>query len=193
MEEIELNAHGKLVFKHKTNRNLFLHREYNSIDTITLVDEREDRQVIMSFKYSTFNLSCWEAVTIEEENLVRKSYIEIYERDNIKQPNYKLIPIDVEDDLVFDNIDARILSYYDKYTGVGRVSDILKDEEICKTLVESINVCDGHFSSKKSHKEYINYLGGHYYLSAIESFQSWLKSIGLDMNKQWLMIVLKKI
>jgi len=185
MEEIELNDHGKLVFKHKTNRNLFLHREYNSIDTITLVDEREDRQVIMSFKYSTFNLSCWEAVTIEEENSVRKSYIEIYERDNIKQPHYKLIPIDVEDDLVFDNIDARILSSYDGYTGVGRVSDILKDEEICKTLVEE-------------NKEFLyeNYMSDNAkagFNNATASFKSWLESIGLDMNKQWLMIVLKKI
>jgi len=82
-----------------------------------------------------------------------------------------------------DFIDAKLVVKI-----IGKLGDILKDEEICKGLVESINMCDGHFTSKKSHKEYINYHGGHYYLSAVESMYSWLKSIKLDMTKEYALI-----
>jgi len=84
MQEITLNQHGKLVFKHKTNKNLFLHREYYWIDKINLVDESKNREIIMSFKYSTFDLSNWEAVSVKENDLVKKTYTEIYENNNIK-------------------------------------------------------------------------------------------------------------
>lgn len=62
------------------------------------------------------------------------------------------------------------------------------NETKCKELVESINVCDGHFTSKKSHKEYKNYHGGHSYLYAFESFMSYLRSTSLDMTKEYLLL-----
>jgi hypothetical protein len=78
MKEIELNEHGKLVFKHKTNKRLFLDRSYRWVDRLILLDETDGRQVIDEFKYSTFDLSAWEPMTKEEFDSVKSSYKEIY-------------------------------------------------------------------------------------------------------------------
>ena len=44
----ELNEHGLLVFKHKTNKRLFLQKTYRWVDRLILLDETEGRQIIDS-------------------------------------------------------------------------------------------------------------------------------------------------
>ena len=78
MKEIELTEHGLLVFKHKTNKRLFLERTYRWVDILTLLDETDGRQIIDQFKYSTFDLSAWEPMTKEEFDSVKRCYKEIY-------------------------------------------------------------------------------------------------------------------
>lgn len=79
---IELNDFGLAVFKHKTNKRLFLHREYSWVDRITLLDETEGRQIIDDYKFSTYDLSAWEAMTRDEYSKVKHKYKEIYEEEN---------------------------------------------------------------------------------------------------------------
>ena len=78
MKEIELTEYGKLVFKHKTNKRLFLERTYRWIDNMVLLDETESRQIIDSFKYSTFDFGAWTPMTKEEYDSVKACYKEIY-------------------------------------------------------------------------------------------------------------------
>lgn len=79
MKDNYLNEHGLLVFKHKTNKRLFLERTYHWVDIIILIDETEGRQVIDSYKYSTYDTGAWELMTKEEYNKVVRNYKEIYE------------------------------------------------------------------------------------------------------------------
>jgi len=45
--EIELDGYRLLIFKHKTNKRLFLERPYYWVDRIILIDETEDRGIVM--------------------------------------------------------------------------------------------------------------------------------------------------
>ena len=74
----ELNEYGLLVFKHKTNKRLFLQRSYRWADRLTLIDETEGRQIIDEFKFSTFDLSSWSSLTKEEYDSVESNYKEIW-------------------------------------------------------------------------------------------------------------------
>ncbi len=77
-EEIELNEYGLLVFKHKTNKRLFLQKSYKWKDNLILLDETEGRQIIDNYKYSTYNLDAWESVTKEEYSKVKTHFKDIY-------------------------------------------------------------------------------------------------------------------
>lgn len=77
----ELNDRGLLVFKHKTNKRLFLHRPYRWVDRLILLDETEGRQIIDQYRYSTYNLNAWEAMTPEEYSKVKTKFIDIYDTD----------------------------------------------------------------------------------------------------------------
>lgn len=77
-KEIELNEHGLLVFKHKTNQRLFLQRSYRWVDRLTLIDETDGRLVIDSYKYSTYDFESWEPMTVEEYSRVKRNFKEIY-------------------------------------------------------------------------------------------------------------------
>ena len=77
-QEIRLDAYGHLVFKHKTNKRLFLERPYEWVDRLILLDETEGRDVVMDFKYSTFDFYAWTPVTPEEYNSVKLKYREIW-------------------------------------------------------------------------------------------------------------------
>ena len=77
MKEIKLNKRGKLVFKHKTNPNLFAERVYEWVDRIIVLDETKDRKVTKDTKYSTFDLSDWEPMTQDEYDSVKRKYKEI--------------------------------------------------------------------------------------------------------------------
>jgi len=77
-KSIELNKLGCKVWKHKTNKRLFLEQSYRWIDQITLIDETEGRNIVMSFKASTFDYSAWKPMTQIEYNSVKSYYKEIY-------------------------------------------------------------------------------------------------------------------
>ena len=77
--EIELDGNRLLIFKHKTNKRLFLERPYYWVDRIILIDETEDRDIVMDFKYSTFDLYAWTPMTKEEYISVKSKYREIYD------------------------------------------------------------------------------------------------------------------
>lgn len=74
-----LNEYGLLVWKHKTNKRLFLERCYYWVDRVTLLDETEGRQFVDDFKHSTFDYSAWELMTKNEYDLVERKFREIYD------------------------------------------------------------------------------------------------------------------
>lgn len=74
-----LDKYGLLVYKHKTNKRLFLQRTYYWVDRIHLIDETEGRQIIDEYKWSTYDTSAWELMTYDEYKQVKNKYIEIYE------------------------------------------------------------------------------------------------------------------
>ena len=80
MQTFELNEYGLLVFKHKTNKRLFLQRSYRWVDRLTLLDETEGRAHVMDFKFSDFDFSAWEPVTPAEYAKVKRNLKEIYEK-----------------------------------------------------------------------------------------------------------------
>jgi hypothetical protein len=81
---MELNEFGKRVWKHKTNKRLFLEQAYRWKDSLILLDETEGRQVVDSFVASTFDYSAWEPMTKEEYDSVVSNYLEIYSENNVK-------------------------------------------------------------------------------------------------------------
>jgi hypothetical protein len=75
---MELNEFGLRVWKHKTNKRLFLQQSYRWKDDVLLIDETEGRQIIDYFKASTFDYDAWEPMTQEEFNSVVSYYKEIW-------------------------------------------------------------------------------------------------------------------
>ena len=67
---MELNEFGLRVWKHKTNKRLFLRQDYRWVDRLSLIDETEGRQHVDSV---------WEPMTIKEYEKVTSKYQEIYE------------------------------------------------------------------------------------------------------------------
>ncbi len=78
---IELNEYGLAVWKHKTNKRLFLQRSYRWKDSLMLLDETESRQIVDSFKASTFYYGAWEPMTVEEYKKVKSNYKDIYKEN----------------------------------------------------------------------------------------------------------------
>ena len=75
---MELNEHGMRVWKHKTNKRLFLQQSYRWKDSLMLLDETEGRQIVDSFQASTFDYGAWEHMTQEEYDSVKSKFTEIY-------------------------------------------------------------------------------------------------------------------
>jgi hypothetical protein len=75
-----LNEHGLLVWKHKTNQNLFLQRSYHWVDRITMLDETEGRKIVYDQKFSTFDFTDWELMTMTEFVSVKSNFKEIYDK-----------------------------------------------------------------------------------------------------------------
>ncbi len=75
---MELNQFGLRVWKHKTNKRLFLQKSYSWVDRLTLIDETEGRQIIMDFKASDFDYDVWTPMSKEEFDSVKSKYKEIY-------------------------------------------------------------------------------------------------------------------
>ena len=76
---MELDEFGKRVWKHKTNKRLFLQQSYSWKDNLILLDETEGRQIVDSYKASTYDFSAWESMTKEEYDSVKSYYKEIYD------------------------------------------------------------------------------------------------------------------
>lgn len=74
----ELDEYGLLVFRHKTNKRLFLERSYRWVDRLTLIDETSGRQIIDDFKFSTFDFSAWSPFSKEEYDMIKSNYKEIW-------------------------------------------------------------------------------------------------------------------
>jgi len=73
------------------------------------------------------------------------------------------------------------------YAVRGKIADILKDECICEGLVEKDdmgNDCSGYVKYTTGK----NNLTWSMYKNATDSFYSWLKSINLDMTKEYVLI-----
>jgi hypothetical protein len=75
---MKLNEFGKRVWKHKTNKRLFLEQSYEWVDNLILLDETEGRQVVDSYKSSTYDFSAWQPMTKEEYDSVKSKYTEVY-------------------------------------------------------------------------------------------------------------------
>jgi hypothetical protein len=83
MKAHELNEWGMLVFKHKTNKNLFMQKSYRWQDVAHMIDESKGRLIIDSFTFSTYDLTNWEPMTPEEYDSVISNYSEIYKNNNM--------------------------------------------------------------------------------------------------------------
>ena len=75
----ELNEHGLLVYRHKTDKNHFIERTYRWKDSCILLYEIGDqRKILDSMIFSTFDTGAWELITKEEYKLVIHGYKDIY-------------------------------------------------------------------------------------------------------------------
>lgn len=77
---MKLNEFGKRVWKHKTNKRLFLEQSFGWKDNLILLDETEGRQVVDSYKVSEYDFSAWEPMTQEEYDSVDSRYKEIFNK-----------------------------------------------------------------------------------------------------------------
>jgi hypothetical protein len=79
----ELNDHGLRVWKHRTNKRLFLQQSYEWEDRLILLNETdtEGRQVVDEFKASSFNYDYWIPMTQSEFDSIKSYYKEIYENE----------------------------------------------------------------------------------------------------------------
>jgi hypothetical protein len=75
---MELNEHGLKVWKHQTNKRLFLQQSYRWKDRLVLLDETEGRQIVDTFIASTFDYGAWKPMTQEEYDSVKSKFTEIY-------------------------------------------------------------------------------------------------------------------
>jgi hypothetical protein len=75
---MELDDYGKKVWKHKTNKRLFLEQSFHWKDRLTLIDETEGRQIIDTYKASTYDYGAWMSMTKEEFDSIKSNYKEIY-------------------------------------------------------------------------------------------------------------------
>ena len=76
---MELDEFGKKVWKHKTNKRLFLEQSYIWKERLTLIEEFEDeRNVVMTFELNSFDFSAWTPMTKEEFDSVKSYYKETF-------------------------------------------------------------------------------------------------------------------
>jgi hypothetical protein len=76
---MELDSFGKRVWKHKTNKRLFLEQSYRWVDRLILLDETDGRQIVDEYKASTYDYSAWQPMSKKEYDLVKSNFKEIYE------------------------------------------------------------------------------------------------------------------
>ena len=76
---MELDEFGKKVWKHKTNKRMFLEQSYNWKERLTLIEEfGDERNVVMQFNTAGFDFSAWTPMSQSEFDSIRSYYREIY-------------------------------------------------------------------------------------------------------------------
>lgn len=75
---MKLNEFGKRVWKHKTNKRLFLEQSFDWVDNLILLDETEGRNIVDSYKASTYDFSVWQPMTKKEYDSIKSKYTEVY-------------------------------------------------------------------------------------------------------------------
>jgi hypothetical protein len=76
-----LDEFGKKVWKHKTNKRLFLEQAYIWKERLILIEEFEDeRNGVMTFELNGFDFSAWTPMTKKEYDSVKSQYKEIYHK-----------------------------------------------------------------------------------------------------------------
>ena len=79
---MELDEFGKKVWKHKTNKRLFLEQSYIWKERLTLIEEFEDeRNVVMTFELNSFDFSAWTPMTKKEFDSVKSYYKETFKSE----------------------------------------------------------------------------------------------------------------
>lgn len=81
-DTIELDEYGMAVWKHKTNKNLFVQRSYSWCDRVIVLDETTNRSIVDDTKFSTFDFTDWTPMTKEEYLSVKSNFKEIYDLQN---------------------------------------------------------------------------------------------------------------
>lgn len=76
---IELNEWGLAVWRHSTNKNLFVERPYRWCDATVTLNESDGRRVVGQAPFSSFDFTDWISVTVEEFKKVKRKFKEIYE------------------------------------------------------------------------------------------------------------------
>ncbi len=77
-----LNEFGKKVWKHKTNKRLFLEQAYSWKQSLILLDETKGRKIINCFdSESEVDFRDWEPMSKCEYDSVQYKYCEIYRRE----------------------------------------------------------------------------------------------------------------
>lgn len=79
-EPIKLDQFGMAVWKHKTNKNLFVERSYEWCDRVVVLDETDgSRRIVDDAKFTTFDFTDWIPVTESEFKKVKGFFKEIYD------------------------------------------------------------------------------------------------------------------
>ena len=74
----ELNENGKIAFRHKYCKTLFVERAYGWVHDVVVIDETESRRIIDVVKIADFNFEDWIPITREEYKKVKQGYKDIY-------------------------------------------------------------------------------------------------------------------
>ena len=103
-----------------------------------------------------------------------------------KNGNILVVEITSEEDLMFDNIEARIISQLDDAKIIGKLSE-LKDEDV-EEFVDRYTFNETGLSYANEMYKYYGQCVGFPIISAKESFLSLLAANGLNTNKEFLIV-----
>ena len=81
--------------------------------------------------------------------------------------------------------------YKNSHQIIGKLSDILKDEDICKGLIEDCSIyakCWKNYTYNGATDIGGQFNSAYSCWSATDSFLSWAESIELDLSKNWVLI-----
>ena len=82
---IYLNDFGLQVWRHKTNKDLFISTPYSWVDCYSMVDESEGRQVVATFSSVAFKEleHAFTPVTPEEYTKVKRAFKDMYDETDL--------------------------------------------------------------------------------------------------------------